>query len=70
MLAGKDVVLLEARLVGAGNSGRHPGDLTAWKRCQYTSLHQLYDKETIAKVAQSHKAALQHVQQVHLASLC
>jgi glycine/D-amino acid oxidase-like deaminating enzyme len=62
--SGKKVVVLEAKVVGSGNSGRHTGELTTWKRHQYSSLHELYDKDTIAGIARSHKAAVQHVQKV------
>lgn len=52
------MVVLEARVVGAGNSGRHTGELSAWKRHQYSSLHQIYDAELIKQIAASYSAAV------------
>lgn len=60
------MVVLEARTVGAGNSGRTLGELSAWKRHQYSSLHQLYDADTIRQIAASHKAAIDLVEKVFL----
>lgn len=58
------MVVLEARLVGSGNSGRDTGNLTAWKRQSYSSLLSLYDKPTTAAVAESHKHAIDHIEKV------
>ena len=63
-IIGKEVVVLEAKVVASGNSGRHTGDITTWKRQQYSSMLELYDKDVVTKIAQSHKAAVQHVEQV------
>ena len=66
---GKKVVVLESKLVGSGNSGRHTGEMTTWKKAQYASMHSYYDKPTVAKIAESHKAAIQHVEKVSPNSL-
>jgi len=63
-LTGKKVVILEAKIVGAGNSARHLGDLTTWKRHLYSTLFSLYDKPTISSIAKSHKYALDYVEKV------
>lgn len=62
--AGKSVAVLEARLVGSGNSGRYIGDLTAWKRHQYSVLLSQYDKATVTSIAESHTAAIKAVKKV------
>jgi glycine/D-amino acid oxidase-like deaminating enzyme/nitrite reductase/ring-hydroxylating ferredoxin subunit len=62
--SGKSVVVLESKVVGSGNSGRHTGELTTWKKAQYSSMHQMYDKETVVKIAESHEAAIRHVEQI------
>jgi len=48
---------------GSGNSGRHTGELTTWKKAQYASMHSYYDKPTVVQVAESHQAAIQHVEE-------
>lgn len=61
--SGKSVVVLESKLVGSGNSGRHTGELTTWKKAQYASMHSYYDKTTVGQIAESHEAAIQHVEE-------
>lgn len=60
---GKKVVVLESKILGSGNSGRHSGEMTSWKKAQYTSMHSYYDRDTVVKIAESHKAAIQHVEE-------
>ena len=59
-------MVLEARTVGAGSSGRHTGELTSWNRNHYSRLLSLYDRETVGQIAESYKYATKALQKVRL----
>lgn len=59
---GRDVVLLESKVVGSGRSGRNEGTLTSWKKCQ---MHNLSGK-VAAEAAQSHLAAQSFIKEASL----
>jgi hypothetical protein len=47
---GKRVVVLEARAVGAGASGRHPGDASTWNHSLYSRLQSWYGSDITKQV--------------------
>ena len=61
---GKRVAVLEARVVGGGQSGRDTGEISTWNNHTYKRLEQLYGTEKTALVAASQKAALEFVEEV------
>lgn len=56
--------MLEARVVGGGQSGRDTGEISTWNNHTYKRLEQLYGSEKTAGIAASQKAALKFVEEV------
>lgn len=62
--AGKKVVVLEGRVVGAGQSGKDTGELLAWNNHQYSTLQHAYGQKIATQVAQSHLDAVKSVHDI------
>lgn len=57
-------MLLEAKTVGGGGSGRTSGELTVWNRNHYSALLSLYDAATVIQIARSYDLAKKAVEKV------
>ena len=53
--AGKKVVILDARIIGAGQTGRTTAHLMTWNDDYYYQLEKMFGVETTKLVAESHK---------------
>ena len=53
--AGKKVVILDARIIGAGQTGRTTAHLMTWNDDYYHQLEKMFGVETTKLVAESHK---------------
>ncbi|DBA83939.1 TPA: hypothetical protein ACH3X1_006435 [Trebouxia sp. C0004] len=62
--AGKKVAVLEARVIGGGQSGKDTGEISTWNNHTYKRLESLYGAEKTTRIAASQKAALDFVETV------
>ncbi|KAG2430485.1 hypothetical protein HXX76_010008 [Chlamydomonas incerta] len=62
--AGKSVVVLEARVVGSGSSGRGLGVITPWIDDTYLEVERTLGLEAARSVAASHRAAADFVRRL------
>ena len=58
------MVVLEGRVVGAGQSGKDTGELLAWNNHQYSTLQHAYGQKIATQVAQSHLDAVKSVHDI------
>lgn len=61
---GKKVAVLEARVIGGGQSGKDTGEISTWNNHTYKRLESLYGAEKTTRIAASQKAALDFVETV------
>jgi len=61
---GKKVAVLEARVIGGGQSGKDTGEISTWNNHTYKRLESLYGAEKTTRIAASQKAALDFVESV------
>ena len=62
--SGKKVAVLEARVIGGGQSGKDTGEISTWNNHTYKQLESLYGAEKTTRIAASQKAALDFVETV------
>lgn len=62
--SGKKVAVLEARVIGGGQSGKDTGEISTWNNHTYKRLESLYGAEKTTRIAASQKAALDFVESV------
>jgi len=62
--SGKKVAVLEARVIGGGQSGKDTGEISTWNNHTYKRLESLYSAEKTTRIAASQKAALDFVETV------
>lgn len=60
--AGKKIVLVEDGLLGSGETGRTTAHLVTALDDRYYRLEEIFDKETVKTIAQSHMAAIDFVE--------
>ncbi|KAG2484472.1 hypothetical protein HYH03_016706 [Edaphochlamys debaryana] len=64
LMAGKSVVVLEARMVGGGNAGRSTGEVSTWHPATFRELERTGGLERARSVATSHAAAVAFVRRL------
>eukprot|EP00898_Chlorokybus_atmophyticus_P005908 jgi/Chlat1/6318/Chrsp44S09058 len=60
---GKKVVLLEARTIGAGQTGRTTAHLMGWNDDYYHVIEEKFDNETARRVAMAHRKTVDFIEQ-------
>jgi glycine/D-amino acid oxidase-like deaminating enzyme len=67
--AGKDVVVLEARTRGSGQTGRTTAHLMTWNDDYYHMIDRMYGADVLKVVGDSHKKSVDWVEKVRVSCL-